>query len=150
MRGILGPKLPVALATVAGALALAPAAAAQSPAYETVVVEGGLDQPTYADDAPGFPQLLFVTEQAGVVRVLSDEEPLGEPFLDISDLVQSGGEEGLLSVAFPPDYLTSRRFYVYFTNNAGDIEVDEFKRKRSLPTEARRTSRRQVIVVPTP
>ncbi len=73
---------------------------------------------------------------------------LGRPFLDIRGLVGDGGERGLLSIAFPPDYAQSRRFYVYYTDNAGNIRVDEFKRRSA--TLAARDSRRSVIEIPHP
>ena len=63
------------------------------------------------------------------------------PFLDISDLVSFEGERGLLSVAFPPDYASSGRFYVYYTDNDGNIRVDEFHRRS--PIRAARGSRRE-------
>jgi glucose/arabinose dehydrogenase len=102
----------------------------------------------YVAGAPGFPKLLFVVEQGGTVRVLRGGHKVGRPFLDISDLISSGGERGLLSIAFPPDYRQSRRFYVYYTDPAGNIRVDEFK--RSSATRAARGSRRQVIEIPHP
>ena len=96
--------------------------------------------------APGFPELLFVVEQPGRVVVLRKGRRLSRPFLDISGLVTSGGERGLLSIAFPPDYRQSRRFYVYYTDAQGDIRVDEFKRRSA--TRAARGSRRAVIEIP--
>jgi glucose/arabinose dehydrogenase len=114
---------------------------------------GSFDSPTYVDDAPGFPNLLFVTERSGVIEALDDEAPAAKPFLDISDRVSTAGEGGLLSIAFPPDYAQSRRFYVYYVNNDspnGSIEVDEFKRKASSPMRARPGSRREVITIPHP
>src|SRR5262245_50430598 len=80
---------------------------------------GSFDSPTYVAGAPGFPKLLFVVEQPGRVEVLRGGHRLSSPFLDISDLVGSGGERGLLSIAFPPDYVKSRRFYVYYTDETG-------------------------------
>lgn len=140
-------------ACVAGGAAT-PAAAGTTPPLEAVEIES-LDTPTYTDDAPGFPDLLFVTEKGGVVRVLENEDAAAEPFLDISDLVTDSGEEGLLSIAFPPDYAETRRFYVYFVNrncspstDGCNIEVDEFKRSRTDPLRAREASRRQVIEIP--
>ena len=63
---------------------------------------------------------------------------LERPFLDITRLVGSNGsEEGLLSVAFPPDYRASRRFYVYYTDHDGNIRIDEFRRSRKDPTASR-------------
>ncbi len=107
---------------------------------------GSFEAPVYVAGAPGFPQLLFVVEQAGTIRVLHKGKRLPRPFLDISGLVGYGGERGLLSIAFPPDYASSKRFYVYFTDEQGDIRVDEFKRRSA--TQAARGSRRAVIEIP--
>lgn len=109
---------------------------------------GSFDEPVYVTGAPGFPKLLFVVEQGGRIEVTRSGRRVGHPFLDISGLVQSGGERGLLSVAFPPDYPRSRRFYVYYTDHAGNIRVDEFRRKSA--TRAARGSRRAVIDIPHP
>ncbi len=108
---------------------------------------GDFDAPVYAENAPGAKRLLFVVEQPGVVRVLRKHRTLPRPFLDINELVTSGGESGLLSIAFSPDYQRSRRFYVYFTNNDGDIEIDEFKRSRQSDVRATESSRRVVLVI---
>ncbi len=107
---------------------------------------GNFDSPTYVTGAPGFPKLLFVVEQPGQVEVLRSGYRLPRPFLDIGDLVGSGGERGLLSIAFPPDYAKSRRFYVYYTDETGDIRIEEFKRKGA--TQAARGSHRTVILIP--
>jgi Glucose / Sorbosone dehydrogenase len=107
---------------------------------------GSFDSPTYVTGAPGFPKLLFVVEQPGRIEVLRGGHRLGHPFLDITDLVGSGGERGLLSIAFPPDYKKSRRFYVYYTDETGDIRIDEFRRKNA--TRAARGSHRTVILIP--
>lgn len=107
---------------------------------------GNFASPVYVAGAPGFPELLFVVEQTGRVRVLENGRLAGRPFLDVSGLISSGGERGLLSIAFPPDYERSRRFYVYYTDSRGDISVDEFKRKSA--TQAARGSRRAVIRIP--
>jgi glucose/arabinose dehydrogenase len=79
--------------------------------------------------------------------MLENEEALPEPFLDISDLVSESGERGLLSIAFHPKYKKNRRFYLYYTENDGDIRVDEFKRKKRNPEQASEGSRRRVIVI---
>ncbi|MFN8161614.1 MAG: PQQ-dependent sugar dehydrogenase [Solirubrobacterales bacterium] len=107
---------------------------------------GSFDHPVYVTGAPGFPKLLFVVEQPGRIRVIRSGHELRRPFLDIRGIVDfDHAERGLLSVAFPPDYRRSRRFYVYFTDNSGDIRVDEFRRRG--PTRAARSSRRSVIRV---
>jgi glucose/arabinose dehydrogenase len=105
---------------------------------------GEFDQPTYVENAPGADKLLFVVEQTGTIRILRGKKLVGHPFLNIEGLVQCCGEEGLLSVAFPPEYNKSGRFYVYYTVNGGEINrVDEFR--RSGPTTADPASRRTVI-----
>lgn len=107
---------------------------------------GNFDQPVYVSGAPGFPRLLFVVEQQGRIVVLRGGRRVRRPFLDIRGLVSFEGERGLLSIAFPPDYRSSRRFYVYYTDNEGSIRVDEFRRRG--PTRAARGSRRPVIRIP--
>ena len=109
---------------------------------------GSFEDPVYVDSAPGYPDLLFVVEQPGRVEVLRKGHTLPRPFLDISSRVDFGGERGLLSIAFPPDYRQSRRFYVYYTDRQGNIRVDEFKRR--TPTRAAAGSRRSVIEIPHP
>jgi glucose/arabinose dehydrogenase len=110
---------------------------------------GHFDSPTYVTGAPGFPKLLFVVEQPGTVQIIRGGHKLGHPFLDINGLVSDdGGERGLLSIAFPPDYAQSRRFYVYYTGNDGNIRVEEFQ--RSSATRAAPGSRRTVIEIPHP
>ncbi|HEY5976537.1 MAG TPA: PQQ-dependent sugar dehydrogenase [Solirubrobacterales bacterium] len=107
---------------------------------------GSFDSPVFVTAAPGAPRLLFVVEQGGKVIVLRGGRPTRRPFLDISGLVSFEGERGLLSIAFPPNYGKSGRFYVYYTARNGDIRVDEFR--RGSPTKAIRGSRRPVIEVP--
>ena len=70
---------------------------------------------------------IFVVEQAGTIRVIRDGVLQATPFLDISGRVLSGGERGLLSVAFHPQYATNHFFYVYFTTQTnGDIRIERF------------------------
>ena len=108
---------------------------------------GSFDEPVFVTGAPGFPQLLFVVEQPGRIEVLSGGRN-GGTFLDLRGEVGYGGEEGLLSLAFPPDYAQSKRFYVYYTDTAGNIRVDEFKRRSA--TRAAAGSQRRVIEIPHP
>jgi glucose/arabinose dehydrogenase len=108
---------------------------------------GSFDEPTYVTGAPGYPKLLFVVEQPGIVEVLGPgrRQRTERAFLDIRGLVAAGGERGLLSIAFPPGYRRSGGFYVYYTDRAGNIRIDEFHRKG--PTRASFGSRRPVIEI---
>jgi glucose/arabinose dehydrogenase len=91
---------------------------------------------------------LFIVEQGGTVRVLRGGKRVPGAFLDIRDLVSFEGERGLLSIAFPPDYERTRRFYVYYTDPAGNIRIDEFTLKSA--TRAARGSRRAIVEIPHP
>jgi glucose/arabinose dehydrogenase len=110
---------------------------------------GDFEDPTYVAGAPGYPKLLFVVEQPGRIIVMNGGRRVGRPFLDIRSRVgYDGAERGLLSIAFPPDYKESGRFYVYDVDKAGSIEIDEFHRQS--PTRAAPKSRRTVITIPHP
>jgi glucose/arabinose dehydrogenase len=107
---------------------------------------GSFSSPVYVTSPPGDASRLFVVEQAGRIRMVHDGKVANRPFLDIHKDVQSGGERGLLSMAFAPDYDTSRLFYVYFTDQSGDIRIEQF-RSKVLPEVADRSSRAQVLRV---
>jgi glucose/arabinose dehydrogenase len=90
-------------------------------------VVGGLDSPLHLAVAPGEPDRLYVVEQGGRIRIVERGRLRGRPFLDITGEVVSGGEQGLLSVAFAPDYEESRRFYIDYTDVNGDTRVVEYE-----------------------
>ena len=79
------------------------------------IVSGGLAQPLYVTHAGDGSGRLFIVEQAGVIRIFENGSLLATPFLDIRSRVLSGGEQGLLSVAFHPQYSSNRRFFVNYT-----------------------------------
>jgi glucose/arabinose dehydrogenase len=108
---------------------------------------GRFDQPTYLT-APRGDRRRFVVERAGRVRVVRGRRVLRQPFLDITGLVdEPAGESGFLSMAFAPDYRRSGRFYVYYTDNEGFLQIDQFRRSDD-PNRADPGSRRSVIRVP--
>jgi glucose/arabinose dehydrogenase len=90
---------------------------------------GRFDSPVYITSPPGDRRRQFVVERDGRVIVLRDGRRLSESFLDIRDQVTSGGEQGLLSIAFAPDYTDSGYFYAYYTDRSGDQRVVEFRRR---------------------
>ena len=140
----------VALLALAGSLALGGAGAQARGSAEFELVDlGNFHDPVHVSTAPGATSedLLFVVSQSGKIRVLENEEKVRMPFLDIRDIVQFGGEQGLLSVAFHPDYETNRRFFVYYINNQGDIRIDQFKRRASDPLRASPGSKKKVIKI---
>ena len=123
-----------------------PAAPAQRPPVRLLPL-GNFDQPTYLT-APRGDRRRFVVEREGTIRIVERGRTLGRPFLDISDRVTSGGESGLLSMAFARDYASSRRFYVYYTDQQGFLQIDQFRASAGAPNRADPSSRRSVIRVP--
>jgi glucose/arabinose dehydrogenase len=103
------------------------------------------DQPVYVHGPKGAGKITFVVEQAGKVKILRGGRKARGAFLDIRGKVACCGERGLLSIAFP-DFDGDRRFYVYFTDNQGDLRVVEYKRKRSK-LKANRRSARNVLEI---
>ena len=108
---------------------------AQPPA-RTRVVASGLASPVAFVQDPSNAAVQFVVEQGGRIRVVNDEVLGAADFLDLRGAIPSGGERGLLGLAFAPDYATSRRFYVNFTNPAGNTVVARFKRSTADPLVA--------------
>jgi hypothetical protein len=140
-----------ALLTVAVLLAFA-APASAAPA---LVPLGSFDQPTYATGPPGDDSRVFVTERTGRVRLLVNGAVQATPFLDLSAITQTDYDErGLLSIAFPPDYAASGRFYVYLTALAppgatdGEIEVRAYQRSATNPDVADPSSGRVLLAIP--
>jgi glucose/arabinose dehydrogenase len=107
---------------------------------------GNFNEPTYLT-APRGDRRRFVVEREGTIRIVQGGRVLARPFLDISDRVTSGGESGLLSMAFARDYASSRRFYVYYTDRQGFIQIDQFRAAAGAPNRADESSRRSVIRV---
>jgi glucose/arabinose dehydrogenase len=98
----------------------------------------GLDAPVAMASTPSEPSRLYVVEQPGVVRVIENGRLLPEPFLDIHAEVQSGGEQGLLSMAFHPDYASNGLFYVDYTDLNGDTRVVEYQAQSDADPVKRR------------
>lgn len=144
------PRLALGVRRAGVVLALSIAASMSTAVAVEAVRIGTFDSPTFVTAAPGYPKLLYVVERAGRIRVLRNEAKLAQPFLDISDIVRSGGEQGLLSMAFAPDFRRSRKFYVAFTNANGALEINEFRSLADRPARARKASRRVILRVPHP
>lgn len=87
----------------------------------------GLNDPVFVTSARDGSDRLFVVEQSGQIRIAQNGSLLPTPFLDIRSRVLTGGEQGLLSVAFPPDYTTKQHFYVYYTNPAGNLTIARYR-----------------------
>jgi glucose/arabinose dehydrogenase len=107
---------------------------------------GVFREPVYVTAAPGDSARLFVVERAGRIIVLVHGRRRPAPFLDLSGVVNSGGgEQGLLSIAFAPDYQSSGRFYVYYTDSSNDIRVVQYRRASGDPNRAEEASAKNVL-----
>jgi glucose/arabinose dehydrogenase len=109
---------------------------------------GRFDQPTYLT-APRGDRRRFVVERAGRIVIVRGRGRPRSEFLDISGRVSApAGESGMLSMAFARDYASSGLFYVYYTDNDGFLQIDQFRRSPDDPDRADPGSRRPVIRVP--
>jgi glucose/arabinose dehydrogenase len=118
----------------------------------TVRVASGLNLPLFATAPPGDVERLFVVEQCGTIRILRGGTLLAEPFLDVSDLVSApcvagGNEEGLLGLAFHPDYTSNGWFFIYYTDRIGDQIVARYRRAPNDPDRADITSGETVLTL---
>src|SRR5918994_5143400 len=134
------------LAAICALVIAGPIAPADAKPKVKLKLIGRFKKPVYVSSAPGV-RGIFVVEQGGRIRLQQGKKR--RTFLKIGGLVRSGGEQGLLSVAFAPDYAASRFLYVYFNDNNGDIEIAEL---RADPNglRAARSTLRPIIVIPHP
>ncbi len=98
-----------------------------TPTLAAQLVVAGLRSPLDLQSAPGDRERLFVVEQGGRIRLVRGGQLATAPFLDVASRISSGGERGLLGLAFHPQYATNRRFYVNYTDPGGDTNISEFR-----------------------
>jgi glucose/arabinose dehydrogenase len=128
---------------------------ADNSSFKFTRIASGLQSPLYLTDAGDGSGRLFIVEQAGRIRVVKNGTLLAVPFLDIRSLVESGGERGLLSVAFHPQFKTNGVFVVDYTrasNTPADVGDTMIARYTASPTSdvAVRTSGRALLVISQP
>lgn len=113
-------------------------------------IVGGLEDPlavTHAGDGGG---RLFVAQQGGQVRIVDGGRLAARPFLDIADRVRSGGERGLLGLAFHPAYPDDPRLFVDYTDENGDTRVSSFEVDPADPARADPDSEVRLLFVEQP
>ena len=89
-------------------------------------IASGLEAPLLATHAGDGSGRLFVVEQVGHIRIVENGRLVSDPFLDVSDLTVAGGEQGLLGLAFHPDFARDRRFFINYTDLEGDTVVASY------------------------
>jgi glucose/arabinose dehydrogenase len=145
-------KILVAIVVVTAAfiLSITKAEAVEWPQIFLVDYAGGLTQPVHITNAGDSSRRLFVVEQPGRIKVIKNGTLLSAPFLDITGRVLSGGERGLLSVAFPPGYAAKGRFYVNYTRvNDGATVISRYTLTAN-PDVADPGSEQIILTIPQP
>ncbi|HEU4724682.1 MAG TPA: PQQ-dependent sugar dehydrogenase, partial [Candidatus Eisenbacteria bacterium] len=94
--------------------------------YEAERVLVGLAAPVDLQAPPGDTSRVFIVEQPGRIRIAKNGALQTRPFLDVISLVSTGGEQGLLGMAFHPQYATNGRFFIHYTDVAGDTRLAEY------------------------
>ena len=139
---------------ILGALLLLLTLGASGTAAQSVVtlvpVVSGLDAPVFVTNAGDGSGRLFVVQQGGKIMVVKNGAVLPTPFLDISDLVSTGSEQGLLGLAFHPSYKTNGFFYVNFTRLDGATVIQRYTVSSGNPDVADRSSARKILIVAQP
>jgi len=114
------------------------------------VVTSGLSSPVYLTAPTGDTARLFVVEQGGQIRIVQHGQLLPSAFLDIHSRLVSGGEQGLLSVAFHPNYGANGFFYVNYTDLNGDTRVERYTVSAADSNLADTTTHKLILFVPQP
>ncbi|HYC58880.1 MAG TPA: PQQ-dependent sugar dehydrogenase [Thermoanaerobaculia bacterium] len=130
------------------ALVLAAVVTQAEPTVALQPVTDGLDNLvsiTHAHD-----NRLFITQQFGLVRIYDGTRLLPDPFLDVRHLVTSNGEQGLLSIAFHPDYAANGLFYVNYTNLAGHTVIARYSVSPQNPNRANASSAVPILTINQP
>jgi glucose/arabinose dehydrogenase len=122
-------------AFAAGAvLAAAPAAFAQE-AINAEVYVSGLTLPLEFVQNPVDDSIQYVVQQNGIIRVIDDGALVPGSFLNVQSRISSGGERGLLGMAFDPDFATNGRFYINYTNTVGNTHVARYEVNNNLSAD---------------
>jgi len=110
----------------------------QSNSLRLQPISTSLSSPVFMTAPPNDSTRLFIVQQGGLIRIFDvvGGSLLTDPFLNVSSLLSTGGERGLLGMAFDPQYAANRRFYVFYTNTAGNIVIARYLRSITDPNLA--------------
>jgi glucose/arabinose dehydrogenase len=114
----------------------------------TPVISSGLVSPVDIVPSKDGTNRIFIVQQGGTIRAYNSSYTLlNNNFLTIASNIATGGEQGLLSMAFHPDYINNRYFFVYYTNAAGGINIDRFQTLLANPNQADPGSRTNIMTI---
>ena len=148
---------------VAGVLSLAGSAAAMplpiggagrivapTPAIQLEVKASGLDHPTFVVSPNDDSDRLFILEQTGRIRIYQDGAILATPFLNLSGTLGTEYEQGLLGLAFHPDFRTNHKLYVAYTDLPADLVIREYRTSATNPDQVNKATARTILRIPKP
>jgi glucose/arabinose dehydrogenase len=142
---------PTAIASTSPVTNTAQPGAVDPARYAFTAVAQGFHSPVLVTNAGDGTGRLFVVEQGGAIQVVQSGAVLPQPFIDLSAQVTHGGsEEGLLGLAFDPQYAQSGQFYVYFTDPSGNTHVVRYHVSASDPNQADAGSAQELLRVQQP
>lgn len=117
---------------------------------DAVRIASGLSSPTYVTAPPLDPNRLFVVEKTGAVRIIKNGLLLATPFLNLASRVSTGAEQGLLSIAFHPNYKVNRRLFANFTDSRGNTIIARFTASATNPDVVDASSERLLLTITQP
>jgi glucose/arabinose dehydrogenase len=127
-----------------------PSAATDLPTLALASTISGFTSPVGITHAGDGSNRLFVVEQGGRIRIVKNGAALATPFLDISNRISTGGERGLLGLAFPPNYAVKGYFYVNYTDPAGNTVIARFQRSAANADTADPASQQIILNIAQP
>lgn len=143
-------KKALPLAALAAAIPLAASSQPNPPVRLAVqALQDRYDQPVFVTSPVGDGRL-FVVDQPGRIWIVQNGDALREPFLDIRNITTFGGEQGLLGLAFHPDFARNGRFFINHTDRNGDTRVAEYRVSSANPNVADPASGVTMISIPDP
>jgi glucose/sorbosone dehydrogenase len=123
------------------------------PKFVTLERIARLKNPAFLTQPPGPGSQLYVVQKGGVIRIIANDRLAPRPFLDVRSLVKShgvGGDPGMASVAFPPDYRSSGVLYVTYTDHRDDLVLASYRRSSSDPLVADPSSGKTLLRITEP
>jgi len=109
---------------------------AEEKKLSSVLIADGYKKPVFITSYPNNAKLLYIVEQAGLIKIINDGKKLSRPFFDINKRVvnpnRPGDERGLLGFAFHPNHTNNGKFYINYMDNDGNTIISEFSTNSEL------------------
>jgi glucose/arabinose dehydrogenase len=122
-----------------------------TPTLDLQPFAAGFSSPVYITNANDGSNRIFVVEKCGTVKIIEGGSTLPTDFLDISGSVSCGGERGLLSIAFPPNFVSKQYFYAFYAAASdGTLTISRFSVPSGTPDEADASSEQVILTIPHP